>query len=100
MKSLILQKSIVKILIGLILSFIWAKYIRISTAMTMAEFPMIFLAAFYFMLAWFNYLKLDGLSIIPKRKKKKSLPKSKAKTKQMMDYVPVFGSSHYDFLVL
>ena len=59
MKSLILQKCIIKIVIGLILSFLWAQYLRVSTAMTMAEFPMIFLGAFYLMLAWFNYLKLD-----------------------------------------
>lgn len=87
MKSLIIQKCIIKILIGLILSFLWAKYLRLSTVMTMAEFPMIFLGAFYLMLAWFNYLKLDGVSIIPGHIKQKPLPKSKAKTKQMMDYI-------------
>ncbi len=87
MKSLILQKCIIKIVIGLILSFLWAQYLRVSTAMTMAEFPMIFLGAFYLMLAWFNYLKLDGVSIIPGHTKQKPLPKTKAKSRQMLDYV-------------
>ena len=71
----------------MLLSFLWVNYIRITTAMTLAEFPMIFFGAFYLMLAWFNYLKLDGFNIIPGHTKQQPLPKAKAKSKQMMDYV-------------
>ena len=60
MKTTIIQKTITKIAIGALVSILWDRYIRFSDLMTLAEFPLIFFGAFYYMLAWFNYLKLDG----------------------------------------
>ncbi len=87
MKTTIIQKTITKIAIGVLVSILWDRYIRFSDLMTIAEFPLIFFGAFYYMLAWFNYLKLDGLRVLPMPKKKKDARPTVRKTKQMIDYV-------------
>lgn len=85
MKSIIIQKSIIKLLAAIIFSLIWARYIRFHELMTIQEYPLIFFGAFYLMLAWFNYLRLDGLKIVPF--KEEPTKPNKHKTKQMIDYV-------------
>lgn len=87
MKTLIAQKCVLKAILAFIISFLWAKYIRLSPLMTISEYPLIFFGAFYLMLAWFNYLKLDGLKINTFANTQKKVKKSKHKTKQMIDYV-------------
>lgn len=87
MKLIIAQKCLLKALIAIIISFLWARFIRISSSLSIIDYPVIFFGAFYLMLAWFNYLKLDGLKVLPTTSNDKKLKKPKHKTKQMIDYV-------------
>lgn len=87
MKSLIIQKSLIKLLLAFVLSFLWAKYIQIANLTIVVNFPILFFGALYLMFAWFNYLRLDGLNPIPLSNKNLQKQKPKHKTKQMIDYV-------------
>lgn len=87
MKTLIIQKCIIKFLITFIISFLWARFVRISPLLTIAEYPLIFFGALFLALAWFNYLKLDGFRFTPMPKEKKKSNTKKHKSKQMIDYV-------------
>ncbi len=87
MKSSIIQKLVVRLLITLIISFAWMKVFKIQYFQAMINYPIVFFAFLFITLAWFNYLKLDGLLVPTNYQKMKNDSSKKHKTKQMIDYV-------------
>ena len=65
-----ITKIITKIVFSLVFVFLWNKYINTKKLFTIFNTPFLFFWVFFLGLAWFNYLKIDGVSNIPKRNKK------------------------------
>ena len=88
--SYIIRKTIIQLILGGALSCLYM-LIRPHPAYTLA-WPFAFLAAWFFLVAWFIFLKHDGVGVLnlPKSKKHSSITErffKKFKTRSFIDYV-------------
>lgn len=87
MKKIIIRKASIKLTIALILSIIWDTSIKTYSSQNIIEYPIAFFSMLFFTLAWFCYLKLDGLNTPKFYVSKKNKNNKKHKMKQMIDYI-------------
>ena len=77
----IIYKLIVRLVIGLVLALLWNRYLNTQKLYSIVEYAFFVLGIVFFAVAWFNYLKLDGMKIHhlnenqKKEKKKKHILK-------------------------
>lgn len=88
--SYIIRKTIIQLLLGSALSCLYM-LVRPHPSYTLA-WPFAFLASWFFLVAWFVFLKHDGVAVLnlSKNKKRSSLTErffKKFKTRSFIDYV-------------
>ena len=80
----ILYKTITRFGTGLILAILWDRYLNVKNLFSIADYAFFTVGFFFLALAWFNYLKIDGLKMkhvnMNEAKKKESWHKIKAMT--------------------
>ncbi|WP_250228336.1 hypothetical protein [Anaeropeptidivorans aminofermentans] len=81
----IIYKTITRFGIGLIFALLWDRYLNVRKLFSMVDYAFFFVGFIYFALAWFNYLKMDGVKFhFPTKQNKKKRPRSKMK--MLIDY--------------
>lgn len=83
-----LYQSGTKIVVALVLCLLWDKFINTDKFFSMVESAFFVAGCFFLMLTWFQYLKLDGVTVhhlLEDRKDKKKKAKRHT-TKDMVDF--------------
>lgn len=62
-KLVILNKVITRVVLGTLFIFTWNKFVSNGTNFRILEKNLFFVGVFLFAMAWFNYLRLDGVGI-------------------------------------
>lgn len=71
-----IYQAVTRILIGVVLSLLWSRFID-KGARSLLEYAFFTMGAIFFALAWMQYLKLDGISVrllLGKKGNKKKKP--------------------------
>lgn len=58
-----IYQSATKISVALVLALLWDRYINLNGIFSVVRDAFLVVGIFFFMLAWFQYLRLDGLKI-------------------------------------
>ena len=87
MRRPVVNKVITRFVTGLTLALLWDRFFNTEKLFSMAGYAFFVLGAFFFALAWFNYLKLDGVKILPVKKGKKEQPKPRHKMRLLIDFI-------------
>lgn len=89
--SYLIQPTIHKItsrgFLGIAFSLLWKYFINKNETYLMDEKAFFFAGAVLLTMAWFNYLKLDGISIGMARKGNKGKDKSGHQSKNIIDFL-------------
>ncbi|WP_312668164.1 hypothetical protein [Tissierella praeacuta] len=89
--SYLIQPTIYKIIsrafLGITLSLLWNHFINEGETYIMVEKVFFFIGVVLLTMAWFNYLKLDGVSIGMVRKSRQEKDKSSYKPKNIIDFL-------------
>jgi len=81
----VLYKLFRRLITGLVFALLWDRFLNTQKRYLMAEHAFFVLGAVFFALAWFNYLKMDGVKIHYLNEKKKA-GRKKPKTGFLIDY--------------
>jgi hypothetical protein len=91
MYSYLIHPTIYKIasraFLGITFSLLWNYFINENETYIMAEKTFFFVGVVLLTMAWFNYLKLDGISIGMARKGNKGKDKSGHQSKNIIDFL-------------
>ncbi len=79
-------QCITKISIALVLSLLWNRFINKEGYFSVVTDAFLVLGIFFFMLAWFQYLRLDGVRSSLKSGKNKETKKNILPTKDIVDF--------------
>ena len=82
----IISKVLTKFAIGLILSILWDRFINASAQFMMVKHVFFFFGLIYLGLAWFNFLKMDGMKFHYLNEDRHKDNKPKHKQKAMVDF--------------
>ena len=91
----ILYKIITRFGIGLILAILWDRFLNVKNLFSMSDYAFFTVGFFFLALAWFNYLKIDGLKIKHVNMNEPKKKESKHKIKTMTDYTQEEPESMY-----
>lgn len=81
--KLIIPKMIIRIILGICFIIFWNKFVNVSTNYRLLEKGLFFVGIYLLVMAWFNYLRLDGIAF--KRNKRKE--KKESLKKGLGDYL-------------
>lgn len=91
MYSYLIQPTIYKItsraFLGITFSLLWNYFINENGTYIMVEKTFFFVGIVLLTMAWFNYLKLDGISIGMRKKDNKRKDKSGHQSKNIIDFL-------------
>lgn len=73
-----------KISIALVLALLWNRFINLENVFSVVRDAFLVAGVFFFMLAWFQYLRLDGMKV--DRTAKADKKKKRHVTKDIVDY--------------
>ncbi|MBO5335950.1 MAG: hypothetical protein J6A94_02315 [Lachnospiraceae bacterium] len=73
-----------KISIALVLALLWNRFINLEKVFSVVRDAFLVVGVFFFMLAWFQYLRLDGMKVDHTAKSDKK--KKRHVTKDIVDY--------------
>lgn len=80
-----IYKVISRIFLGVTFSLLWNHFINKNQIYIMGERPFFLVGVILLAMAWFNYLKLDGISITMVRKDNKRKDVSKYQSRKLID---------------
>ncbi|WP_353097461.1 hypothetical protein [Tissierella praeacuta] len=80
-----IYKIILRVFLGVTFSLLWNHFINKNKIHIMVEKSFFFVGTVLLTMAWFNYLKLDGISIT--RKGNKGKDKSGRQSKNIIDFL-------------
>lgn len=80
----IIYKTVTKISVGVVLALLWDRFINRNQMLSIVEYAFFCIGVIMMALAWFQYLKLDGLRFLIPRNQKKKKPK---KQRDIVDFV-------------
>jgi hypothetical protein len=96
----VIYRFIKRFATGLALALVWDRFFNSQKLLSLSGHAFFILGTVFFALAWFNYLKLDGMKIHYLNEGRKKQRKTKHKTSAMIDYTeeepPKTGSGDPD----
>lgn len=82
----ILYKTVTKLVIAIVLVLLWDRYIN-TFGLPAAEYGCFCIGGIIFLMAWFEYLRLDGMGISHLNDKKQKKKKKRHSSSDMADFV-------------
>ena len=82
----ILYKTVTKLVIGIVLVLLWDRYIN-TFGLPAAEYGCFCIGGIIFPMAWFEYLRLDGMVLSHLNDKKQKKKKKRHSSSDMADFV-------------
>lgn len=82
-----IYQSVTKIAVALVLSLLWDRWINTENSLSLFRDAFFVVGIFFLMLAWIQYLKLDGVKLhhlLEERKKKKKVKRHN--TRDIVDF--------------
>lgn len=82
-----IYKTIMKISLILVICLMWDQWINVSSRMNVVKDAFFIVGFIWMLLAWFQYLKLDGYTVQYVLKDKQKEKEKKHKQKDIVDFV-------------
>ena len=79
-------QCVTKISIALALALLWNRFINVEGVFSMVRDAFLVAGVFFFMLAWFQYLRMDGLKMSRVSDEEKKKKKKRHISKDIVDY--------------
>lgn len=86
MRRPIIYKTIVRFAAGLCLSLLWNRYLNVNKLFSITEYAFFAVGFVLLVMAWVNYLKLDGMRIHYMGENRKQKKKKNHSTSAMIDF--------------
>lgn len=82
----IIYKTVTRVGIGLIFALLWDRFFNVRKFFSIFDYAFFTVGFIFLALAWFNYLKIDGVSFRFFNKDTQKKKKPKHKMKMLVDY--------------